>query len=589
MLKQPCTEVVENKKLPDNFSRDKKGIIYTDKTGKIIEVFPYDLYPVSLAQDESLKQEIMTLKVCDPHSGWFEVKFRTALLHDAKALLMTLADQGVHPHYGKEEKALFMSLLSSYMQSLKDRREKVVLSKQMGWLTKPDGTEMFVLGDRIINKSGIQTIGVARTADQIINSIKKIGHLKPWVEATSLLNNQGLEPWAFTLAALGFGAPLIKFTGYKGAMLSMVGDSGLGKTAMGWFALSMWGDPNKLQMVQRDTLNATVARMAFYNNLPLFVDEVTNIDAKSLSDMAYLITQGRDKYTLDQKRSEREAMTWETIGAASSNKSLIDIMGGYKSNASAEINRIFEYDFPKGMDFQGTKIYHAITKNYGHAGEVYAKYLVDHQTEHFEMLMNFQTSIEQAVDAKPEERFWVIVAACALYGGWIAQSIGLFNVDLLRLREWVYTAISNMRKAKKEIVVNSAEWIANFLGKYSGNMLVVRPNIQGKFQVILKPKGPLELRKDDALQMVWINKELVRRELLNNSINYNQIRSELISQHILLGDNKRFVLGKGTNYEGMSQICWEISLKAPVLKHLNPPQILHYGGNANGNASSIQS
>lgn len=569
--------------LPAGFARTDKGIVYTDGEGDVLNVFPYDIYPVKLTQDESMGQELMSLRAKDPHVGWFDVQLRTALLHDPKALLMALADQGIHPFFGKNEKAMFMQLLAGYLQQLKDNRRKVVLSQQMGWHEEPDGALAFVLGDRLISKRGVEEVGIAKQADTVVKAITKHGDLAKWSEATRILNKEGLEPWAFTLAALGFGAPLMRFTGYKGSMLSMVGRSGLGKTAMGWWALSVWGNSEKLQMIQRDTQNATVARMSLYNNLPLFIDEITNIDQKVLSDMAYQITQGRDKHTLTRSRTERPALPWATIGGASSNKSLVDILGGYKSDPSAEINRIFEYEFPNGVVFNGVEAYTTIMANYGLAGEVFAKYLVDHQDEHAEKLRSIQLGVEKQANCKPEERFWAVTAACALYGAAIASKLGLFHVDLNRLSRWVFKTIEKMRGVKDDTVVDSPSWVGTFLSKYSANMIVVRSigrdkHGKGIYEPVVKPHGPLYIRKDMDTDTVWISRDLLKKELLIGSASYSKLKQELVASRALTSDNKRVVLGHGTEYAGIAEICWVLDLNNPTMGYTKAQLVRAEGG-----------
>ena len=558
-------------KLPMGFSRTDRGIIYDSGEDAAVNVFPYDLLPVKLTQDESLGQEIMHMRAKDPHTGWFDVLVRTALLHDGKLLLMTLADQGIHPYYGKTERALFMQLLSGYMQTLKDNRRKQVLSQQMGWLEEPDGTLAFVLGDRLISARGVETVGIAKGADTVVRAITKQGEAEKWATTTKILDEPGLEPWAFTLAALGFGAPLMRFTGYKGSMLSMVGRSGLGKTAMGWWSLSVWGNPEKLQMIQRDTQNATVARMSLYNSLPLFIDEITNIKPDILSDLAYQITQGRDKHTLTRARTERSALPWATIGAASSNKSLVDVLGGYKADAGAEINRIFEYEFPAGTVFDGVTAYHMFRDNYGVAGEPYVQYLVEHQDELAGNLLRVQAMIHKKADCRPEERFWVITAACAVYGASIARKLGLLHLDINRLVDWIVVAIRSMRGVKEDTTVDSPSWLGTFLSKHTSNMIVVSKmvNASSGYSVLIEPRGPLYIRKDNETNTLWIARDQLKRELLAGSASYSKIKQELVATRALVSDSRRMMLGKGTQYSGLAEITWQIDLNNPTLGYVN--------------------
>jgi len=58
-----------------------------------------------------------------------------------------------------------------------------------------------------------------------------------------------------------FGAPLLKFTGFDGAMVSMFGGSGAGKTLLMRWVQSIYGFHNDLLMLRDDTRNALVSRL----------------------------------------------------------------------------------------------------------------------------------------------------------------------------------------------------------------------------------------------------------------------------------------------------------------------------------------
>jgi hypothetical protein len=86
----------------------------------------------------------------------------------------------------------------------------------------------------------------------------------------------------------------------------------------------------------------------------------------------------------------------------------------------------------------------------------------------------------------------------------------------------------------------------------------------GMYQVIVPPRGPLYIRKDEDTGTVWISRDLLKRELMAGSASYHKMKQEMAASRALLSDNKRVVLGKGTEYAGMAEICWEIDLKNPV-------------------------
>ena len=122
-----------------------------------------------------------------------------------------------------------------------------------------------------------------------------VGSLEKWQEVFNLYGTRGLEPHAFA-ALTGFGAPIFKFLGQRGAMLNVIHpSSGTGKTTILHMANSIWGSPDGLCCVKEDTLNAKILRLGMYNNLPYTVDEMTNMKWEDFSALVYNITQGRGK------------------------------------------------------------------------------------------------------------------------------------------------------------------------------------------------------------------------------------------------------------------------------------------------------
>ena len=568
--------------LPNRFSRTvDKGIIFTDEDGVVTTVYKYDIAPVGLCHDKLSGQDILRLRVKQPHSGWTNIDIRCAHTEDRKVLAMSLIDAGLYVPANSDERKLFFYMIRNYMDTLMDSRRRVELPPQMGWV-EHGGRQAFVLGDRLITENGVETVGVAPSIGEMVGkALSTAGTMETWSNATRVLDKPGLEPWAFALAALGFGAPLMKATGYTGALVSLVGASGRGKTAMGWWALSVWGNPKKLQMLQQDTQNATVMRMSIYNNLPIFIDEITNIKSEDLSTLAYRITQGRDKLTLTKDRREREGLEWATIGGCSTNKSLVDSLSALKSNASAEINRIFEYEFPPKVDFNGMAAYRMFQNNYGWAGELYAKYLVDHQDEHAQKLAQIQDALMKSADSTAEERYWTVTASCALYGAYIAKTLGLFHVDIARLREWVIKLIRSMRGETAMEAEAPLDWLGNYLNKYVHNTVVVtRTSMEhGEHMTYLDQtfplRGALYIRKNNENQTLEVSQRHIQHELQASSINKADFKRELISRGALTATSHKASLGKGiSGLPSVQENVWVFDMRVAAMQDLSdtPPK-----------------
>ena len=161
-------------------------------------------------------------------------------------------------------------------------------------------------------------------------------------------------------------------------MISMLGFTNSGKTLSATCMMSIYGQYKRLRIGKKDTLNAKIEKMAMLGNLPVYMDELTNIEPADLSQLVYQVSEGRGRARLRSDSTMREAAEWQTLGVASTNASLVGKLALGKDNAEAEMMRLLEYRVENIAWFerQMTDIYGAVTKNYGHAGEAYVQYLV---------------------------------------------------------------------------------------------------------------------------------------------------------------------------------------------------------------------
>lgn len=566
---EPEAKVVEKieEEPPFGFRRSDRGL-FADVEGEWKIFYDCDLYPVRLAYDESLGYETATIRHHLPHEGWLEFTMRSSLVHDAKAMMTALADNHVKV-VGGEGKKHMMLYVESYLQKLQRQRKMSSLFCQMGW-KEVLGKPVFVLGTKIFREG--QEPDEASLAKNVPNAAlgyRSEGSLEAWAQTTELFKAPGMEPFAFALLAGGFGAPLMKFTGYDGAMISLTGDSGTGKTLLLRMIQSVWGHHNDLMMLRDDTKNALVSRLGVYGNLPLTVDEVTNIDGMELSDLVYRITQGRDKARLTKSAEERKVLnTWNTLAVVTTNASLSDKLAGAKHDANAELNRVFEFYVPPHPTFQGdvtTGVYWAIDKNFGVAGEVYAQWLVDNLEKIKPGIDRIRAIIDAASQAKAEERYWSAIAAVAIYGGMVAQSLGIIRFPVASLIEWTAACIRGMRKEKVELVNDAAGILGQFIDEYSGHRLLVRGGADKLATVIEPPRGALVIRQEVDTQRAYIARHTFRTWITKRFGNYNQVKDELTRKGALKNAKARKVLGAGTPYSGAQQDCWEIDLACSAL------------------------
>jgi hypothetical protein len=559
---------------PDGFRRGKDGL-FAEEDGRWVRFYDQDLYPERLAYDESLGYEVTTIKHSLPHEGAMECTFRSSIVNDQKTLLTTLADNHIKV-VGVKEKKYMVAYLEGHMAKLQRSQKMSLLLCQMGWKKARNSDPMFVLGKKIFHADGrIEDASMAKNVPKAAEAFHCKGSLQKWSDSTRVLDMPGMEPFAFALLAGGFGAPLMKFTGFDGAMISLTGKSGAGKTLMLRHMLSVWGYHNGLMMLRGDTDNGLVSRLGAYGNLPMAIDEVTNIDGIKLSDLAYRITQGRDKVRLQRNATERDVLnTWNTLAVVSTNSSLVDKLSSAKHDASAEMNRIFEYSVKMHPEFQGKvteKLYWALHENYGHAGVAYTKWMVRHVDEIKLAISKVREHIDCAAKVTGEERFISAIAAVAIYGGMVAHKLGLIQFDVPRVMTWASGTILNMRGDKQDLTGSSVDILAQFIDAHAANRLIVKGDSRGGVSaciIIEAPRGSLDLRYEIDSHRLYISRSVFKAWVTKRYGSYTQIKNDLLGVKALLDPNKRKVLGAGTHLGGAQQVVWEIDMRCKHLSRL---------------------
>ena len=565
---------------PCGFALRDGGIYYEADE---LRIYPYDIYPTLLAWDDSLGYETLTLRHKTPHNGWKSFAIRAGALHDKKSAVMLLNDNHVQLT-GAEEKKLMMTYLEQYEAKLRAKRSLTKLYAQMGW-REEDGELVFVLGNQRYSKNKApELVGFAKNVPEVAKSFKAQGSLEAWVNGTACFGAPGMEAHAFPFIAGAFGSLGLRFTGYEGALISCVGDSGSGKTLTARVIQSVYGDSGRLMMLRDDTKNSLVARLGVYGSLPVTIDEVTNIDAMELSDLVYRITQGRDKARLSRNGSERNILNhWNTIAVTSSNSSLIEKLSSVKTDASAEINRVMEIYVNQNEALNreiATEMYRAISQNFGVAGPMFVQYMVDHADEHRDAIDKISALLVDRAGCQNEERFQVAVSAVTLYCGNIAYKLGLLKFDMKALTPWVINQLKSMRLVKKEVVSDSISVLGGFLGRFAANGIVV--GAANATQSYNEPHGQIVYRYEMETSRCYIARDFLRNELTRSHTDFSKLRADLKANGVLVNPDKRKTLTSGIDkFIGSQQLCWELDMSVPIVGNIaarvvnTPPSAAH--------------
>lgn len=544
-------EVHKIPKCPQPFFRGKNGGIYKmppDSESDPVFVYEHDLYVVKRMRDPVLG-EVVVMKLHLPRDGIKEFVIPNRSVTDKAELRKELSSHGVV--CGTKAFNNLMEYIFAWIRELQFKRKAELMRLQFGWA---DGDSKFIIGDREITRDGIFHSPPSSTTANIAAFMNPTGSMDKWKEVFSLYGRPGLEPHAFA-ALTAFGSPLLKFLGQNGAIINVIHpSSGTGKTTILKMANSVIGHPERLSAMWDDTLNAKFLRMGVMNNLCFTVDEITNTLPADFSTLSYGMSQGRGKDRVKSNSNELRLnlTSWQCISLCSSNASFYEKMASLKNSPDGEMMRLLEYkiDYSDAIETSLAKqmFDHQLMENYGHAGDIYCKWLVDNLEEAKNTALGIQAKIDKELKLNQRERFWSAVAAANITGGLIAKTCGLIDWDMKAIYLWTTQMILGLREEVKPPVNDVMAVIGDYINRHMQNIVVVNDDVDRRSNMPslpqLEPKGELLIRYEPDTKKMFMAAKPFKNDCVKFQVNYKNTLQELQKKGIFTGTtNKR--LSKG--------------------------------------------
>jgi hypothetical protein len=359
-----------------------------------------------------------------------------------------------------------------YLQTVKSADK---MREQLGWA---DDYSSFALGGTEYFKGGERESPPSASTKQIASFQKPGGTFNKWKKMFNRFALPGFEVHAFG-ALVGFGAPLLKFTGYEGVVINLFsGTSATGKTSALKAALSVWGDPKGL-MVGDSTPLARFQRTAVLRSIPIGIDEATGIEPKVLSEFIYYLSLGKTKLRMQaSSNAEREDLgTWSTLGLLTSNNSYYDKLSQYKASSDGESARLIEFNIraPKLLenDAVGREFFDPVNYNFGHAGPIFIRYVVNNVEEVKARVESKIAKFQQDYGTKPKDRYWSAAVAAITVGGEIASELGLHDIDVDFVYKNIVIELKRVANVAEVVQADAFEILNEFIALSVNNTLVI--------------------------------------------------------------------------------------------------------------------
>lgn len=547
---EPGTQVSQFPALPEPYFRAKSGAIYMNVGDEEPPALVYEnnLYVVKRMRDP-VAGETALMHLHLPQDGLKEFTMPLADMVVKEKMRETLAKYGVAA--GDAQMKNVLNYLITSVKNLQVVNKAEIMRTQFGWADKDS---KIIIGDREITKDGTFYSPPSTSTAALAEMMQPQGTLEKWKEVFNLYARPGLEPHAFA-ALTGFGSLLLKFTGISGAIINVIyPKSGTGKSTTLYMCNSIIGHPKQLASIPKDTYNTKMHRLGVLNNLANTIDEITNTPALEFSDMAYSISQGRGKNRMKASANEERVnlTSWNSMTLCSANAGFYEKLGLAKDSPDGESMRLFEYRIGPSNVIgvaEGKAMFdQQLMENYGHAGPIFAEWLVNNLEEAIATLRQVQAKIDAEVQFTSRERFWSAIAACNITAGLIAKKLGLHDFDMKAIYTWLKNMLTDMREELTPPATEVTNMLGEFVNANINNIVVVNGMEDARTKLVsaplVEPRGELRIRYEPDTKRMFVTVASLRRHCAERQVNYRDWLKQMEKKGMFIGiANKRMSKG----------------------------------------------
>ena len=481
---------------------------------------------------------------------------------------------------GSTKAGVFLEFINAYLQAVVNNATELPTLDQFGWQDYVDPASKsnlrgFVTGRGIVTETGLHSVRFGNKASFIEPELKTKGSLDNWKHIPKMYKTLDQKIGQLAMC-LSFAAPFMCFgsgEATNGILSLWSSASGLGKTHVLRFAASVWGNPYE-QFISREASSvARTRRMSILNNLPVFMDEITDVSDEDIYSLAYTIVGGKEK---DKLRSSGDSYVqtgkWKTVTFTTANRSFKDAISRRAGDSDATLLRVMEYE----CDFQSyehvpevnryiTQCIALLKENYGWAGPE-LMYQIMQRPDRLRVLTNECNHWISKAGFRNNERFMSYPLAIALKVGRWCVEFGLLDYDMDALEDWVLKVFVPANRAATS--ANAPDFM-NLMGMYllerQTNTLVVTsdrrtvkepdPGMRGmpdKY-IISAPRDAVIVRVERDNKALVIARTDFARWCKRRNASANTVIGELAAKGVSIGETTRD-LAKGISWMPASRV-----------------------------------
>lgn len=405
------------------------------------------------------------------------ILFDLSALTDSRSLSGALARGGIV--LPSNECKEFIHLMAAWVRKMKQSRQINERVERMGWHVEDERGTGFASATHLYWADGTET-PVAFGDMNLIRQYQPQGDGSISRGLLHDITKQG-RPEANAVIASAFAAPLVKFTGVSGTLLSIVSEkSGTGKSTALKVAQAVWGCPIRGVNALDDTPKSVAHKLGFINNLPAYWDELRmKEDVRNFVKLVFQLGQGKERSRLTSRVEAQKSGTWQTLMVVASNESVYDHVQHMVSNTNAGVLRVFEADMRSVPAFDmgiNTRVAN-LDRDYGHVGLEYAKWLAANNDKVGNHVRSALEKFNSALHASSDERFWVAAVTALYVGAALSVRLGYTSIDLGSFKQWLLQSFRTMRLRYSDLnlglEVRSLSLLLEFFDKHRDQIAVI--------------------------------------------------------------------------------------------------------------------
>ena len=317
--------------------------------------------------------------------------------------IVKLADEGVQVN---GINAPYLVKFLADLESLNpDMIREYVSTSRLGWisLTDKDGKKT----KQFLPYQSEVTFDAEQSARALYDSVTESGDPDKWYACVKGLRKKR-EPEILVNMAASFASVLVDPCGALPFIVSLWGETGIGKSVILKLCTSIWADPSEGKYITdpKATYTALEIRLNILNSLPMMLDDMAQVSTQfdgDFSELIYRWCAGKGKDRSNKELGLNKLTSWRNCTITNGERSLVD-----ESTQGGAINRVIDIEASGKKLFDGKsgqKTVTTIENNYGFAGREFIDRLSQLSPDEIQALyIEYYTLVKTTADSMGAEK-----------------------------------------------------------------------------------------------------------------------------------------------------------------------------------------